>query len=88
MDIRAAEISAILKDQIKRKTDMNSTLSLHIDKVERTNEKLKTRNKKLVRALTNLRFKLVIRKPRRPLAFKQRRRRGLDVLVEASEFIG
>jgi len=78
----------ILKDQIKLKTDMNSTLSLHINKVERTNEKMKTRNKKLIRALTNLRFKLVIRKPRRPLAFRQRRRRGLDVLAEASEFIG
>ena len=78
----------ILKDQIKLKTDMNSTLSLHIDKVERTNEKMKTRNKKLIRALTNLRFKLVIRKPRRPLAFRKRRRRGLDVLAEASEFIG
>ena len=78
----------ILKDQVKLKTDMNSTLSLHIDKVEKTNEKLKTRNKKLIRALTNLRFKLVIRKPRRPLASRQRRRRGLDVLAEASEFIG
>ena len=62
----------ILKDQIKLKTDMNSTLSLHIDKVEKTNEKLKTRNKKLIRALTNLRFKLVIRKPRRSLASRQR----------------
>ena len=78
----------ILKDQIKLKTDMNSTLSLHINKVERTNEKMKTRNKKLIRALTNLRFKLVIRKPRRPLACRQRKRRGLDVLAEASEFIG
>ena len=78
----------ILKDQIKLKTDMNSTLSLHIKKVEKTNEKLKKRKKKLIRALTNLRFKLVIRKPRRSLASRQRRWRGLDVLAKASEFIG
>ena len=78
----------ILKEQVKLKTNMNSTLSLHIDKVEKANEKLKKRNTKLTRALINLRFKLVIRKPRRSLASRQRRRRGLDVLVEASEFMG
>ena len=77
----------ILKEQVKLKTDMNSTLSLHIDKVEKANEKLKKRNKKLIRALINLRFKHVIRKPRRSLASRQRRRRGLDVLAEASEFM-
>ena len=77
----------IMKEQVKLKTDMNSTLSLHMDKVEKANEKLKKRNKKLIRALTNLRFKLVIRKPRRPLTSKQRRRRGLDVLAEVSEFM-
>ena len=78
----------ILKEQVKLKTNMNSTLSLQMDKVEKANEKLKKRNKKLIRALINLRFKLVIRKPRRSLASRQRRRRGLDVLAEASEFIG
>jgi len=66
---------------------MNSTLSLQMDKVEKANEKLKKRNKKLIRALANLRFKLVIRKPRRPLNTRQSRRRGLDVLAEASEFM-
>ena len=78
----------ILKEQVKLKTNMNSTLSLQMDKVEKANEELKKRNKKLIRALTNLRFKLVIIKPRRSLAPRQRRRRGLDVLAEASEFIG
>jgi len=77
----------ILKEQVKLKTSMNSTLSLQMDKVEKANEKLKKRNKKLIRALTNLRFKLVIRKPRRPLTSRQRRRRGLDVLAEVSEFM-
>ena len=77
----------ILKEQVKLKTSMNSTLSLQMDKVEKANEKLKKRNKKLIRALINLSFKLVIRKPRRPLTSRQRRRRGLDVLVEVSEFM-
>lgn len=77
----------ILKEQVKLKTSMNSTLSLQMDKVEKANEKLKKRNKKLIRARTNLRFKLVIRKPRRPLTSRQRRRRGLDVLAEVYEFM-
>jgi len=77
----------IMKEQVKLKTSMNSTVSLQMDKVEKANEKLKKRNKKLIRALINLRFKLVIRKPRRPLASRQRRRRGLDVLAEVSEFM-
>ena len=77
----------ILREQVQLKTSMNSTLSLQMDKVEKANEKMKKRNKKLTRALTNLRFKLVIRKPRRPLTSRQRRRRGLDVLAEVSEFM-
>ena len=77
----------ILKEQIKLKTSMNSTLSPQMDKVEKANEKLKKRNKKLIRALINLRFKLVIRKPKIPLTSRQRRRRGLDVLAEVSEFM-
>lgn len=71
----------ILKEQVKLKTSMNSTLSLQMDKEEKANEKLKKSNKKLIGALTNLRFKLVIRKPRRPLTTRQSRRRGLDVLA-------
>ena len=77
----------ILREQVKLKTSMNSTMSLQMDKVEKANEKLKKRNKNLIRALTNLRFKLVIRKPRRPLTTRQSRRRGLDVLAEVSEFM-
>ena len=77
----------ILREQVKLKTDMNSTLALQMDIVEKANEKFKRRNKKLIGALTNLRFKLLIRKPRRPLNNRQRRRRGLDVLAEVSEFM-
>ena len=77
----------ILREQIKLKGDMNSTLSLQMKKLYKASEKLKNKNKKLSRALTNLTFKLVIRKPRRLLNFRQSRRRGLDVLVEASKYM-
>ena len=77
----------ILREQVKLKTDMNSTLSLLMQKLHKASEKLKKRNKKLTRALTNLRFKLVIRKPIRPLTARQSRRRGLYFLAEVSEFM-
>ena len=58
-----------------------------MEKLYKASEKLKKKNKKLIRALTNLRFKLVIRKPRRPFNVRQSRRRGLDVLAEVSEYM-
>ena len=77
----------ILREQVKLKSDMNSTLSLQMKKLHKASERLKKKNKKLSRALTNLRFKLVIRKPRRPLNVRKSRRRGLDVLAEVSEYM-
>ena len=58
-----------------------------MEKFYEASENLKKKNKKLIRALTNLRFKLVIRKPRSPLTSRQSKRRGLDVLAEVSEFM-
>ena len=58
-----------------------------MEKLYKASEKLKKKNKKLSRALINLRFKLVIRKPRRPLNVRKSRIRSLDVLAEASEYM-
>ena len=58
-----------------------------MEKLYKASEKLKKKNKKLIKELTNLGFKLVIRKPRRPLTVRQSRRRGLDVLAEVSEYM-
>ena len=58
-----------------------------MEKLYKASEKLKKKNKKLSRALINLRFKLVIRKPRRPLNIRQSRRRRLNVLAEVSEYM-
>ena len=66
---------------------MNTTLSLQMEKLYKASEKLKKKNKKLSRALINLRFKLVIRKPRMPLHTKKGRKRKLDVLVEFLEYM-
>ena len=51
----------------------------------KANKKLKKRNKKLNRALIDLRFKLFMRKPRMALTTKRSRKRRLDVLAEVSE---
>ena len=66
---------------------MNTTLSLQMEKLYKASEKLKKKNKKLSRALINLRFKLVIRKPRMPLNTKKSRKRRLDFLAEVSEYM-
>ena len=77
----------ILREQVKLKSDMNTTLSLQMEKLYKASEKLKKKNKKLNRALINLRFKLVIRKPRMPLNTKQSRKMKLYVLAEVSEYM-
>ena len=79
--------NGILREQVKLKSDMNTTLSLQMKKLYKASGKLKKKNKKLNRALINLRFKLVIRKPRMPLNTKQIRKRKLDVLAEVSEYM-
>ena len=58
-----------------------------MEKLYKASEKLKKKNKKLSRALINLRFKLVIKKPRRPLNIRKSRRMSLDVLAEVSEYM-
>ena len=58
-----------------------------MEKLYKANEKLKKKKNKLSRALINLRFKLVIRKPRRPWNIRKIRRRSLDVLTEVSEYM-
>ena len=58
-----------------------------MEKLYKASEKLKKKNKNLSRALINLRFKLVIKKPRRPMIIRQSRRMSLDVLEEVSEYM-
>lgn len=73
-----------LKDQSKVDKIIHDNTMLHLELWQKKNRKLKKKCKKLSRALINLKFKCLVRKPRTILASK-RKRRGLDVLAEASE---
>ena len=77
----------ILREQVKLKSNMNTTLSLQMEKLYKASEKLEKKNKKLSRALINLRLKLVIRKPRMPLNIKKIRKKKLYVVAEVSEYM-
>ena len=67
----------ILREQVKLKGNINSTLSQKM-------EGLYKANKKLNRALINLKFKTLIRKPRMELTTRRSRKKRLDVLAEVS----
>ena len=75
----------ILREKIKLKSSMNYTLTLQLGTLHKENRKLKKKNKKLNRALINIRFKLFMRKPRMTLTTKRIRNIRLDVLVEVSK---
>ena len=73
-----------LKEQAKVDKMVHNNTMLHLGLWQRQNRKLKKKCKKLNRALVNLRFKCLVRKPRVNVAI-QRRGRRLDVLAEASQ---
>jgi len=73
-----------LKEQAKVDKMVHNNTMLHLGLWQRQNIKLKKKCKKLNRALVNLRFRCLVRKPRVNVAI-QRRRRRLDVLAEASQ---
>jgi len=72
-----------LKKQSKVDKIIHDNTMLHLGLWQKKNKKLKKKCKKLSRALINLKFKCLIRKPRMMLALKKKKR-GLDVLAEAS----
>ena len=75
----------ILREQVKLKNSMNSYLTLQLGTIPKENRKLKKRNKMMIRALINIRFKLLMRNPKMTLTSKRNRKIRLDVLVEVSE---
>ena len=59
---------------------------LHLGLWQKKNRRLKKRGKKLSRALINLKFKCLVRKPRMMMMMaSKKKKRGLDVLAKASE---
>jgi len=73
-----------LKEQSKVDKIIHDNTMLHLGLWKKKNKKLKKKCKKLSRALINLKFRCLIRKPRMVVAPKKKKR-GLDVLAEASE---
>jgi len=73
-----------LKEQSKVDKIVHDNTMLHLGLWQKKNRKLKRKCKKLSRALINLKFRCLVRKPRTILASRRKRRR-LDVLAEASE---
>lgn len=75
----------ILREQVKLKNAMNNTIILQMGTLHKENRKLKKRDKKLNKALINLRLKLLIKKPKMTLTTKRSRKIRLDVLAEVLE---
>jgi len=73
-----------LKEQSKVDKIIHDNTMLHLGLWQKKNKKLKKKCRKLSRELINLKFRCLIRKPRMMVA-PRKRKRGLDVLVEASE---
>ena len=73
-----------LKEQSKVDKIVHDNTMLHLGLSQKKNRKLKRKCKKLSRALINLKFRCLVRKPRTILAARRKTRR-LDVLAEASE---
>ena len=72
-----------LKEKIKVDKIVHDNTMLHLGLWQNKNRKLKKKCKKLSRALINLKFRCLVKKPRTILASRRKRRR-LDVLAEAS----
>ena len=75
-----------LREQSKVDKIFHDNTMLHLGLWQKKNRKLKRKCKKLSRALINLKFRCLVRKPRTNLAARRKRRR-LDVLAEASEHV-
>jgi len=73
-----------LKEQSKVDKIIHDNTMLHLGLWQKKNKKLKKKCRKLSRELINLKFRCLIRKPRMVVAVRKKKR-GLDVLAEASE---
>ena len=75
-----------LKEQRNVDKMIHDNTILHLGLWQRKNRKLKRKCRKLSRALVNLKFRCLVKKPRTNVATGRKRRR-LDVLAEASEHV-
>jgi len=74
-----------LKEQNKLDKAIHDNTILHLGLWYKKNRKLKRKNKILNRAAINLKYQLLMRKPRMTVTSKKNKRRKLDILSEVSE---
>ena len=74
-----------LKEQNKLDKEIHDNTILYLGLWYKKNMKLKRKNKILNRIVINLKYKLLMRKPRITVTLKKSKRRKLDVLAEVSE---
>lgn len=72
-----------LKEQNKLDKIIHDNTMLHLGLWHKKNRKFKRKNKNLNRALINLKYRFLMRKPRMAVAVKKSKKR-LDVLYEVS----
>ena len=72
-----------LKEQSKLDKIIHDNTMLHLGLWQKKNKKLKKKCQKLSRALVNIKFRCLMKKPKM-LAAPRKRRRALDVLAEVS----
>lgn len=64
--------------------DIHDNTMLHLGLLHKKNRKIKNKDKKLNKALINLKYKFFMRKPRMAVGAKKIKKRKLDVLAEVS----
>ena len=74
-----------LKEKNKLDKAIHDNSILHLGLWYKKNRKLKKKNKLLNRAVINLKYKLLMRRPKMIVTSKKNKRRKLDVLAEVSE---
>ena len=74
-----------MKEQNKLDKVIHDNTTLQLALLHKENRKLKKNKKRLNRAIINLKFKLIMKRPRMTLTSKRNKRIWLDVLAEVSE---
>lgn len=74
-----------LTEQSKLDKDIHDNTIMHLGLWYKKNRKLKKKNRSLNRIVINLKYRLLMKKPRMAITSKRSKRRKLDALAEVSE---
>jgi len=76
-----------LREQSKLDKAIHDNTIIHLGLWYKKNRKLKRKNRSLNRTVINLKYRLLMKKPRMAVTSKKSKRRKLDVLAKVSEKI-